>query len=78
MRSVASVVSLSVFTLSFGANRPSPFLHVMRHNNSSPAGAAIIGGTGGHIPQHFGWGDAKVNVPHWLSDTSLAHSKMLT
>jgi len=26
-------------------------------------GAAIIGGTGGHVPpQHFGWGDAKVYV----------------
>jgi len=27
------------------------------------AGAAIIGGTGDTSPQHFGWGDAKVNVP---------------
>jgi len=26
-------------------------------------GAAIIGGTGGLVPQHFGRGDAKVNVP---------------
>ena len=26
-------------------------------------GAAIIGGTLGTSPQHFGWGDAKVNVP---------------
>jgi len=29
-------------------------------------GAAIVGGgAGGHVtsPQHFGWGDAKVNVP---------------
>ena len=25
-------------------------------------GAAIIGGTEGTSPQHFGWGDAKVNV----------------
>ena len=30
---------------------------------SYATGAAIIGGTGGHVPQHFGWGDAKVNVP---------------
>ena len=27
------------------------------------SGAAIIGGTGRHVPQHFGWGDANVNVP---------------
>jgi len=26
-------------------------------------GAAIIGGRGDTSPQHFGWGDAKVNVP---------------
>jgi len=27
------------------------------------AGAAIIGERGDTSPQHFGWGDAKVNVP---------------
>jgi len=27
------------------------------------SGAVIIRGTGGHVPQHFGWVDAKVNVP---------------
>ena len=39
------------------------FCMFMRHNNSSPAGAAIIGGTGGTYPPTFWLGNAKVNVP---------------
>jgi len=49
------------------------------------AGAAIIGGTGGHVPQHFGWGTPpdptiqKKSPPlvgglHEHSACSLAHS----
>jgi len=39
------------------------------------SGAAIIGGTGGHVPQHFGWGDAKVSVPPLIAHlvTFLGH-----
>jgi len=33
------------------------------HTKLYAAGAAIIGETGGHVRQHFGWGDAKENVP---------------
>jgi len=51
-------------------------------------GGDYRGDGGTRPPQHFGWGDAKVNVPplianlvklfFWSADTSLAHSKMLT
>ena len=55
---------------------------VGRSGRGMTPGAAIIGGTGGHVPQHFGWGDAKVNVPltdcPFSKDSSQAHSKMLT
>jgi len=36
---------------------------VARRSPNEPARGGDYRGTGGHVPQHFGWGDAKVNVP---------------
>ena len=36
---------------------------VGRSGRGMTPGAAIIGGTGGHVPQHFGWGGRKGKCP---------------